>query len=216
MYVITELSRACYAPTGGRLFFSIYYQTQDDAFKLAAQNWRLKVTADESFRPAADHFYEKEVITEREFVNAWNEIKNTAQKKSLSVWAGHLLTHSSKQDNSRGGLEFRRQGDEHTLRQDEISALTKLPWDKNGFLILAGCNTGNSGQRGWCPAQSFAIRQGVTTLGQVGYAYFSKNWRTYEEKNPQDANICLWAFERGKNATFGSGARMPGRVFKLA
>jgi hypothetical protein len=70
--------------------------------------------------------------------------------------------------------------------QHEISALTKLPWDKNGFLILAGCYTEKIGGRGWCPTHSFTKQQCVTTLGQVGYAYFSKNWFTYEEKDPED------------------------------
>jgi hypothetical protein len=74
--------------------FSIYYKTQDDAFKLAAQNWRMKITAQESFNPAVDHFYAKEVLTEGGIVDAWNEIKNTVQKKNFSVWVGHLLTHA--------------------------------------------------------------------------------------------------------------------------
>lgn len=92
-YYTTELNRVCYKPTGGRLFSSIYYQTQDDAFKLVAQNWRMKITAQESFNPAVDLFYAKEVLTEGGFVDAWNEIKNTALKKDLSVWVGHMLTH---------------------------------------------------------------------------------------------------------------------------
>jgi hypothetical protein len=111
MYVIDELSRACYPRSSGRLFFSMFYKTQDDAFRLAAQTWRLSVISQEEFSPAVDGFLEKEVRTEGEFVNAWNSIRTTAQRRRLAVWAGHLLTHASKPDDSSGGLEFRPHGD---------------------------------------------------------------------------------------------------------
>jgi len=211
MYVIDELSRACYPRSSGRLFFSIFYKTQDDAFRVAAQTWRLSVISQEEFSPAVDGFLEKEVRTEGEFVNAWNSIRTMAQRRRLAVWAGHLLTHASKPDDSSGGLEFRPHGDGRTLERHEITALVKLPWDNRGFLVLAGCNTGNIGRRGWCPAQSFAEAQGVPTLGQTGYGYFSRKWLSYQDS---DTGICLWAFHRGKNGALGSKAGMAARIFR--
>jgi hypothetical protein len=126
-----------------------------------------------------------------------------------------VLSHASKQTDSNDGLEFVKDDtDDGTLKQGEISALDKLPWSTHGYLLLCGCNTGLAGARGWTPAQAFAARQGVPTLGQNGYAYFSKDWSSYTEKSAGDTKISLWAYQRGKNGMLGSGCRLLGRVFK--
>mgnify|MGYP007088033298 CR=1 FL=1 len=214
MYTITELPRTpitvCYRP---RLFFSIYYKTGDHAFRYAAETWRNVVKAQESFA-GYDHFVEREISTEFEFKTAWQELYQKATNDNLLVWAGQLFTHSSKQTDGNDGLEFH--GDDHdngTLQQAEIASLAKLPWHNQGFLILAGCNSGINGSRGWSPAEEFAKKQGVKTLGQVGYGYFSEVWDTYDEKPSSATTIALWAYRRGKNGALGDGKRIPAKIF---
>ncbi len=214
MYTINEFPRqpitVCYRP---RLFFSIYFKVGDNAFKRAAESWRNVVKAQESFA-GYDHFVEREISTEFEFKTAWQEIYQKAINDNLIVWAGHLFTHSSKQTDGNDGLEFRRDDhDDGTLKRAEIAGLARLPWHTRGFLILAGCNSGIAGDRGWTPAGDFASGQQVTTLGQVGYGYFSKVWDDYSETSPSDSPIALWAYRRGKNGALGNGNRIPARIF---
>lgn len=216
MYQITELGRgiyggACYVVP--RLFFSIYYKTGDDAFKHASDNWMKIVKTQEGFNNGDDHFYSREIYTENDFMVAWKEINDKATAGGYQVWAGHVLSHASKQTDSNDGLEFHKVGNEGTLKQDEILGLKKLAWSDSGYLILAGCNTGLAGQRGWTPAEAFSRSQGVPTIGQTGYAYFSENWCSYDEKESADRNICLWAYKRGKNDSLGGGGRMLGKVY---
>jgi len=200
-----------------RLFFCIYYRTPDNAFRRVAATWRRAVQTQEAFNPGQDLFVEREVVYETDFTNAWNEICCIACRYGYRVWVGHILTHSSKDNEGDDGLEFRRSGETeqyHTLTRNEIVALPVLPWSREyGYLILAGCNTGVEGTRGWCPARAFCSTQSVPVLGQQGYAYFSREWNNYTECAPTDTSIVLWAYRRGKNGMFGNGVRMPGRVF---
>jgi hypothetical protein len=216
MYNINELvgtgGAACWVFS--RLFFSIYYSVKDNAFKNASNTWKTQVKAQQAYDNARDYFYEKEISSECEFSTAWSEIHKIASDGNYKVWAGHVLTHSSKQTDNNDGLEMIScEGNDGTLKQGEISGLQKLSWHKNSFLILAGCNTGLGGNRGWNPALSFASSQGVKTLGQAGYAYFSTDWNKHTETTSSSSNMCLWAFKRGKNGAFGNGSRMPGIVY---
>jgi hypothetical protein len=89
-----------------------------------------------------------------------------------------------------------------------------MPWNPDGYLILSGCNTGLLGaKRTWCPAMEFAQHQGVRTLGQTGYSYFSSNWGSHTTATPTHTNITLRAYKRGRNGALGSGLRMKGKVF---
>lgn len=221
MYEISELSTARPAQpacwTFRRLFFSIYYCTPDNAFRRAAATWRRAVQTQEAFAPGTDLFIEREVVYETDFTNAWNEICCIACRYCCQVWVGHVLTHSSKDHDGRDGLEFRSSGDAqqyHTLTRSEIAGLSRLPWSgDHGYLILAGCNTGFEGARGWCPARAFHSTQGIPVLGQQGYAYFSREWGSYAESAPADTSIALWAYRRGKNGTLGNGVRIRAKVF---
>ena len=221
MWQVTELIP--YIPKnvenkGPRLFFILYYKVADGAFKKAAQTWRDEVKRRYGFT-AKDEFFEREVRSEESFKSAWNDLYAAAVRGGYEVLAGNILTHASKDTGGDDGLEFAlSDAEDGTLKHSEIVALKKLPWAKNGFLILCGCNTGLSKQRKWIPAHSFALAQGVPTVGQAGYAYFSTEWQEYKETSPSDTRMCLWAYERKKNATafiFGSGRRMAGIVFKV-
>lgn len=219
MYYITELIGARTAPPNvcfatPRIFFAIYYQVADHAFKYAAETWVRVVKKQEYYIANHDEFYIKEVKSESEFKAAWNEVNAKALSRGGEVWAGNIFSHASKQDDSQDGLEFLSGvGNDGTLKKSEIDGLVKLPWSRFGYLILTGCNTGLVNERSWAPARAFAQRQGVPTLGQTGYAYFSTDWDTYKQKSPADKHICLWAYKRGKNGMFGDGKRMPGSVF---
>lgn len=228
MYNITEfIGRRSSTPQRctitRRLFFVIYHKTGDDAFKFAALTWKKHIRRVEAFIPGHDVFFEREISTERELKKAWGMIYHMATLSRLQVHVGNLLTHASKQSNNHDGLEFRRNPNDQqldadndgTLKKDEIRNLIRLPWGPYGHLILCGCNTGLNGQRGWSPAAVFAARQQVPTLGQAGYAYFSKNWENYATKSPTDRRICLWAYTGGRNGPLqiGFGTRMRGKIF---
>lgn len=181
MYSITELIASRESPPLAclnyvRVFFSIYYKVPDHAFKRAAETWKLICRQQEFFIPGYDQFIEKEVHTEEEFNIAWMQINIVALQCGGKVWAGNIFSHASKQEDSEDGLEFISGGlNDGTLKKTEIKGLVKLPWSEYGYLILSGCNTGLVNKRGWAPASAFAFKQGVPTLGQIGYAYFSKN-----------------------------------------
>jgi hypothetical protein len=197
------------ATASKRIFFAIYYKSSDDAFKYAALCWLSQVKLRHSAN-GEDITIEREVSSESEFVTAWEAVGLTAKSRSAEVYAGNLLTHASKQTARGDGLEFKG----GTLEHLEIVALAKLPWSSNGFLILSGCNTGLINDRRWAPAHSFALGQGVPTVGQDGYAYFSNRWSSYNEKSAADSQICLWAYARGQNGFLGGGGRVSGIVYK--
>ncbi len=214
MYHITEL-----AGKGGdlsygfkRLFFSMHFKVKDNAFKYAAQTWERVVKSRHAFDYSKDEFLSFELSTEGDFKTHWRTVNDRARTGNYAVWAGHLLTHASIQDNHNDGIEFRSDvGEDGTLKSSEIAPLPVLPWRPESFLVLAGCNTGLS-RVGWNPGAAFAQHQKVTTLGQTGYAYFSKKWHDFSSKT-NETEICLWAYSRGKNSWFGSGGRLAGRVF---
>ena len=112
------------------------------------------------------------------------------------------------------GLEFESVRSDGTITQSDIRALGVMPWDPNGCLVLAGCNTGVTGStRLWCPAQEFALSQHVRTLGMTGFSSFSSNWNTFVKATTSHREIALWAYKKGRNGALGSGLRMPGRMF---
>jgi hypothetical protein len=94
--------------------------------------------------------------------------------------------------------------DDGTLTQKDIGKLWKLKWDKNAKLYLHGCNTGNKGERGWCPAEEFSKTQKVTAYGEPGYSYFSTSPDSYstineDELGGSDDPVYLHAYDRGQN-----------------
>lgn len=217
MYEISELGSMTTLSAGsGRVFFSVYYANAltvpDAAFERAARTWRNSVQVHESFRQGRDVFIEAAVTSEPDFKRAWKGIANQARINNMPVWVGNVLSHSSK-SGTTDGLEFASVGGDGTITQSDIRSLDRMPWDRNGYLILSGCNSGLTGGRSWAPAKEFAMKQRVRTLGQTGYAYFSKVWTTYFETTPADPSIALWAYARGKNGALGNGERKPGAVF---
>lgn len=223
MSLVPELRRAIKvsAPAAsyvkGCIFFAIYYDPpdDDDAFKRAAVCWRKRLMI-EGVASAHDPFIMRAVTFERDFKLAWAHIAATARTRGMEVGGGQIFSHASKQENGEDGLEFRKSSDPadgQTLKGEEIDRLEGLPWSKDGFLILSGCNTGLTGDRGWSPARRFARAQGVTALGLPGYGYFSKSWDRYKETGARDQEIYLWAYRRGWNSPFGGGYRLPGVVF---
>ena len=199
----------------GRVFFSIFFKDNEGAFQRAAMQWETEIKFTESFIPSQDEFIRKEVIYEEDFKQAWHDIAFYSKMKNKTVWLGQLFTHASKQIDGKDGLEFVPSGlhrENLTLTQDEIIALPKMPWsDKFGCLILSGCNTGRRDERGWSPAQTFALTHKVLTLGQTGFAYFSNVWDSFSKIKPSDAKIFLWAYQHHRNGLGGS--RMPAAIY---
>ena len=194
------------------VYFAIYYQVDDNAFKRAAETWQFEVTGGVCDPDVL--FISEEVKSEADFKRAWLSVYNKVNEAGMPVILGQLFTHASK-GSANDGLEFKPgDGEDGTLTSGEIGARPKLNWDTDGELILSGCNSGLAGARGWSPAQIFATNQKVKTTGLAGYGYFSTSKHTYSEISAGDQTIYLWAYRRGRNGTFGGGGRMAGIEFR--
>ena len=231
------LPSTCVAPEQPRLFFTIYYSKQA-AFGHAASTWQQDICKLEYFSPSFDKFCSIPVLTEPDFRSAWTDIKSIAGTK-YQVWAGNILTHSSHLVSSLGetlgipqvsttGLEFGfgiwdGSPTYGTLTDQEIRSIPRLPWNKEfGFLILSGCNTGNSEERGWCPAAAFSFSQGVPTVGLLRTSSFSKCFGYLSRITDKDNRIHLWSYDTdtatdvftpGTEFSAGTGLRRAGKVF---
>ncbi|MBB4286055.1 hypothetical protein [Roseospira goensis] len=217
MYTITELTAATAPKRQDKtkyVFFALYYTVADNAFQYAARTWLDAVKTQRSFKAGTDVEVMTAFKTEKDFKQGWEQVDKTCKTAAATVAAGAVFSHASKQEGGGDGLEFIPEGSDGTLIKTEIAVLPKLSWADGAYLLLASCNSGLSGQRGWSLSNQFAKRQGVVTLGQTGYAYFSKKWASYEEKGTSDTKIALWAYARGKNSPLGGGGRMLAQVSK--
>jgi hypothetical protein len=170
------------------------------------------------------------VTTVTDFLIAWDRIAATVNAAGGQVHCGAILTHAEAGGRSssgrEGGLEFTPHDPyaricelDITVQNAQIGRLTRLPWARHGFLVLCGCNTANPAQPGETPvAQTFALRQGVPTLGQVGFSSFSTTWDTLTRTTPASREICLWAYGGLRNmlawGQSATGRRLPARVFR--
>jgi hypothetical protein len=204
------------------LYFTIYYEVPNRAFQIAAETWAPIMMKDVGFNPKRDILLMLPVTTEGDFKAAWKKIADRCRNDAAVVIEGHLFTHASWLGLRRTGLEFKKDGvDDATVTEAEIKALEPLNWHPSfGKLTLEGCNTGEKSVRGWCPAEAFAKRQGVTTEGQAGWGYFSSTLMVYTEiaqspaKEVLSDRIYLWAYNRGvRNNIVGDGTRMPGILY---
>jgi hypothetical protein len=197
-------------PTPG-LYFAIYYEVPDRAFYRAAWTWAMETLGGTT---TPDTYLVLEpVATEADFRRAWETVDNESKRVEMPIAEGQIFSHASKGSNV-DGLEFRPGSDgDGTLSQSDVLGLPRLNWASDAQLVLTGCNTGLAGTRGWAPAGVFARRQGVTTIGQAGYGYFSTNRSAYSEINANSQTVYLWAYKRGRNGMLGGGGRMPGVVF---
>jgi hypothetical protein len=198
------------APTR-HLYFAIYYWSADDAFKRAAATW--SAMAQSRMNKSQDQMVLVEVRTESAFKAKWDLVYQMGNQPGWKVAQGRLFTHASK-GSRRDGLEFEPGDDDGTLVEGEIRSLPKLNWSDDGTLVLHGCNTGISMQRGWNPAEVFAQTQGVETVGQAGYAYFSKQQWAHDTISASDRTIYLWAYARGQNDWGWNSPRIPGITFR--
>ncbi len=209
-----------------RLYFSIYYQVPDDAFKKASDTWKEKIQSNpKKWDPDLDVFLDFGVKFETEFTSAWAKIKSTEENQAMSVAEGSVFSHSSKSDVEKGGLEFRPNSidratasfENGTLNKTEIAALPKLHWSGTGGLFLHGCNTGKDIEgRNWTTGSVFADTQQIRTFSEAGYAYFSSSEEKYVETTEADKKVYLHAYLRAKNVTFklgGSGERITNTVY---
>lgn len=204
------------------LYFAIYYSVPDRAFEMAAETWRFDVEQRMLFDQTS-LFIMKEVKTETGFKEAWMDIACQAQAKNAVVLEGAIFSHASKGDKS-DGLEFKsNREDDGTLTKSDIEALPVLNWPRKlpfdtGILVIYGCNSGLSGNRGWAPASVFAKSQGVTTVGQAGYSTFSTSPdHEYPIYGQMQTPAYLWAFASGRNNLWRpilvGGPRMPAIVY---
>lgn len=203
-----------------RVFFAIYHNVTDGAFKRAAETWRDEVSATHRFNASADVFLMFETKTTADFRNSWKSVYDTANGERAVVVEGALFTHASIDSKHYDGLEFR----DGTFRREDIHSLEPLPWDPHGVLTLTGCNTGNSHRddhqdHAWCPAREFCNRQRITTIGQYGYAYFSTTkmaWSVFDAQTYKAGPLYLWTYHRKRNVKWHeleTNNRITGIVF---
>jgi hypothetical protein len=180
--------------------FALYYEVSDRAFERAARWWeRSTVVLDVisvvlGFR------------TKAEFLSLWSYL--SANCGSGLIREAHVFSHASKGDET-DGIEF----SDNTLTRNNIADLPRLNWKPGATLVLHSCNTGVIGERGWTPAAEFAVSQGIFTIGQSGYAYFSETDHQYKESSSTATEMYLWAYQRRRNGFMGDGSKMPGVMF---
>ena len=197
------------------VFFAIYYRVPDNAFGRAAKTWADELNGgNPRFRLGRDVVKLIEADTEAAFKQAWSAVDAEGQLPGREVVEGRLFTHASKGEGN-DGLEFRPgQGDDGTIGNVELMTLNRLKWAKDGLLAMHGCNTGTGGSRGWAPAGSIASAQGIATVGQKGYSYFSANPARYEEINAGSPRVYLWAYRRNRNGVLGGGERIEAVTYR--
>jgi len=198
-------------PLFNRIVFGIYYQTADNAFQRALETEIRELNLD-----AEVDVIVRGVKHEDQFKAAWSAIAKHARDTSSEIILGLVFTHASKPTGEDSGLEFYPSpGNDATLKRAEMASLEKLPWAVDARLDLRGCNTGSTGtRRNWSPASEMAASQGVTTLGQMGYSYFSSSREKYQPLESTSKNAYLWAYERRKNGLTGDDRQIPAKVEK--
>ncbi len=187
----------------------IFYSVLDQAFERAA-----RTVAGVEEQNSNRLFIE--VKTKEDFFEAWQKIAQEAATANQEVSRVCVFSHASKQVDGQDGLEFAAlEGASGTIKRDDISSLTLLPWQDSlqVRLELFGCNTGLRGGRGWCPAEHFAQVQLVPCRGESGFSYFSKELEHYEPQTPEDSIVFLHAYRRGINDPLGDGSKMPTRAY---
>jgi hypothetical protein len=191
----------------------IYYVNDktvpDHAFERAAKS--------EASRFESDYVEFIPVTTKADFFQAWDGINQQARLNNAEVGFVGVFSHALKEENDEtdNGLEFARDSDggENTLIRADILKLSVLPWKEGARLHLFSCNSGLTGERDWNPAQAFFQRQGVTTSGERGWSYFSKQRDTYKMTDEKDTQLYLHAYRRMRNDRLGDRIRILPKVY---
>lgn len=196
-----------------KLFVIMYYTKlnhDDGAFKNAAETKKREIEVSRAYDSGRDRLFCYSISHEDDLKQKWIEILAMETSGLSSVEEMHLFTHASKGSANGDGIELMVSGSNNgTLEKQEIEALPKLFWMPSATLTLYGCNTGIRGaKRNWSIAEAFASTQRVKTLGQSGYAYFSKKRDVYEENDHSSSRLYLWAFRRRRNGMTGNGEKM--------
>ena len=154
-----------------RVFFAIHATSpaDDDAavWERAATRW-WKRLLQRGAASARDRFILRAVTFERDFKLAWAHVAATARTQGLAVGGGRIFTGTPAPLHGPSGLMFggvSDPGEGRTLTGEDIERLEPLPWSKDGFLILSGSGTGQTGDRTWALARRFGMAQRVTALG---------------------------------------------------
>jgi RHS repeat-associated protein len=184
----------------GLLSVIIYYNNlssdRDQSFKRAADT-------DAKMRP--DSVLEIGVTTESDFDNAWSQAVEASKNDSVSEISIYCHGDSSN-------LYFMpNKSDDGILTGNDIGSLGQISFSNGGIISIYACHSGEGANS---PAQSFADSQGVTTFGQLGYAYFSESLFTYQAINGDSKDVYLGAYNRGQNNFFGNGDAIPSAEHK--
>jgi hypothetical protein len=199
--------------------FAIYYDNsakdKDRAFQRAATTWEEEFLSGTGYKicPGSPRTFIERAMSESDFVAAWSRLAQRAATGGLKFIEGRVFSHASK-SSGQGTLEFTGSSSaDGTITTPEIKALPVLPWADDAVLVLHGCRSGLPGSNGRAAAKEFASAQGVHTVGQPGYAYFSRSRCQYSTISSSSTPTFLWAYARGRNSILGSGGAMRGIDF---
>ncbi|WP_416052347.1 hypothetical protein [Cupriavidus basilensis] len=88
------------------LYFSIYYYDKYHSFKKAAETKEREIRNSSKWDQSKDTYIAIEVLTEADFLAAWDRIASVANQDGRVIAEGHLFTHASKPGGESSGLEF--------------------------------------------------------------------------------------------------------------
>lgn len=204
---------------GLKVYFVMYYDRKETdasgAFGRAATTWATDAKKKPGWNDKCDVVITKKFTKEEDFTAAWKEIDAAVKERKKNrpqdcpckdedylIESGVVFSHATQ-----SGLEFPN----GTLGRQDIKELPKLDWAATGQLSLQGCNTASVND-------NFCSSQGVTTLGQIGYAYFSESATKYVEIDKKgqgtSTTVYLNSYNRGRNSWFGNGNVVPPEVVK--
>ena len=195
----------------GLLRYVLFYYDKigQEQFKFAAETKKREIERRNSFNPNCDKVLMFGATTGGDFVDSWRDAKNQTDGKdpNLKVASAGIFSHGGI-----GALYFSGPRDSGVLKAEKLITLPKLNWHRAANIVCHSCNSGINNPDGLSVAELLSRTQGVTGIGQTGYAQFSESadgrW-FHTLINGSSVDVYLWSFgDGGKENTLGP-ARSP-------
>lgn len=135
--------------------------------------------------------------TKRQFFEVWAEIGSLIGRSACKVAAVGMFLHHT--DSGKIAAWSPQNGGETISAADVSNLELDLPWEENGFMFQAGCNSDTLGSDGINVARAFHAKFNVRVYYSVAFSYFSKDYMSYKRIATADTAVYLLAFKRRKN-----------------
>lgn len=135
--------------------------------------------------------------TKQQFFEIWEEINSLIGTSACKVAAVGMFLHHT----NSGAIAARSpQNGGETISASDVSDLElDFPWEENGFLFQAGCNSDTLGSDGINIAKAFHSKFDIRVYYSVAFSYFSNDYMSYNRITPSDMSVYLLAFKRRRN-----------------